>query len=558
MDPMLERYAAAPAEVKAVINVAIDARRLGHANRLPERLLLEAAPGYIGDQAWDRLDDGWAVQALHAAALDWRGLDGPFTRIKPSPGQRLADGPVFRLSDVIEQEGSRTRRYVAPPAEFWAAAALHAHSSDLNALSNAAQIRGRYRHAAALYLKAADAGHIAALAELAQIRKEAGDREGAIQLYRLATRRYEQGAAEGDTTALMELAHRRPDAGNLAEAEHLYQRAADAGATQVLWQLTQLRERAGDRAGAEQLVFRAADAGFTWPLLKLAEMRTPTVHVDAYTTSEEYDEMRTEALDAETAEVEKLYQQARSTGHTWAMRERQLIGDGRGPAHKQHQTNDKMRAQKLSQRPEYDAWALRDLARARERTGDHIAAEQLAVRAADAGHTWVLIDLARIRESAGDHAGATRLAVMATGLGATGALNDLAIMREEAGDYARATQLYEQAADAGYNRALRHLVRVRERAGDQAGAEQWTVRAAEVGITDALQDLAHMREETGNLAGAERLFHKSADGGETGALRSLVRIRERMGDGAGAERLRRFGLDAGGNIAAPWTITETS
>ena len=49
---LLKRYETVPAEAKALIDVAIDARRLGHANRLPERLLLDAAVGYIDDETF--------------------------------------------------------------------------------------------------------------------------------------------------------------------------------------------------------------------------------------------------------------------------------------------------------------------------------------------------------------------------------------------------------------------------------------------------------------------------------------------------------------------------
>jgi hypothetical protein len=70
----VDRYRAAPPEAKALIDAAVDARRFGHANRLPERLLLDAAPGYIDSYTWDQLRDDWAAQALKTMTEDWRGL----------------------------------------------------------------------------------------------------------------------------------------------------------------------------------------------------------------------------------------------------------------------------------------------------------------------------------------------------------------------------------------------------------------------------------------------------------------------------------------------------
>ena len=116
---LLERYRAAPPEAKALIDAAVDARRFGHANRLPERLLLDAAPGYIDSDTWDQLGGDWAAEAFQAVTQDWRGLPGPLTRIRPRPGETPVGGPEYKLADVLEQAGSRDRRYVGPPRRVW-------------------------------------------------------------------------------------------------------------------------------------------------------------------------------------------------------------------------------------------------------------------------------------------------------------------------------------------------------------------------------------------------------------------------------------------------------
>jgi hypothetical protein len=253
---LLERYETAPAEAKALIDAAIDARRLGHANRLPERLLLDAAVGYIDDETWDRLGDGWSVLALRTVSEDWRGLSGPLTQIRPRPGEPVPSCPAYRLADILEQAGARARRLIAPPKEFWIAATHHGNTDDLGTIGDAAWIRGRYRHAAALFLRAADADRISGLLALAKKREEAGDPAEAERLYRLA-------ADAGDAGALQVLAKRQEQAGNHTEAERLAVRAAQAGDTGALIELAERRDQAGNHTEAERLAVRAAQAGDT-------------------------------------------------------------------------------------------------------------------------------------------------------------------------------------------------------------------------------------------------------------------------------------------------------
>ncbi|TMQ92810.1 hypothetical protein ETD83_26635 [Actinomadura soli] len=76
--------------------------------------------------------------------------------------------------------------------------------------------------------------------------------------------------------------------------------------------------------------------------------------------------------------------------------------------------------------------------------------------------------------------------------------------------------------------------------------------AADAGHIRALTDLAWLREEAGDYAEAERLYRQAADAGESGALTDLARLREWAGDPESGERFRRFGLDAEGEIEAPW------
>jgi hypothetical protein len=70
---LLERYRNAPPAARALINAAMDARRLGHGLYLPRSLLEAAVPGYLTDQQWDELRDDWLEQALVYCAAPCRG-----------------------------------------------------------------------------------------------------------------------------------------------------------------------------------------------------------------------------------------------------------------------------------------------------------------------------------------------------------------------------------------------------------------------------------------------------------------------------------------------------
>ncbi|MFE3716109.1 helix-turn-helix domain-containing protein, partial [Bacillus subtilis] len=140
-------YSASPA-ARAVIEVAMDARRLGHRNALPWMLLCEGAPYYMSDDDWNSLEDNWFEQALADLGTSCKGAPGPITRIRPRPplkrttGHTLhgpnqhelaSDQPIFQLADYLDQYGRKHRADTIPPSGFWAAVTRHAHSEDQSA-----------------------------------------------------------------------------------------------------------------------------------------------------------------------------------------------------------------------------------------------------------------------------------------------------------------------------------------------------------------------------------------------------------------------------------------
>ncbi|WP_234436326.1 hypothetical protein [Streptomyces sp. NRRL S-813] len=258
----------------AVITAAMDARRLGHTSPLPAALLKAAAPGYLTGQQRAAADpDTWFADALAYAQERVMGVAAALEPVGDPDGMgALPD--VYRLSDYLDHHARTIRNESFPPGSFWTAARDHAAgTSDVEALAEAADHRGRYRIAADLYQRAADAGGPGALAELAWRRGRTGDLDGAEHLY-------QRLIDAGDTGALAELAHLRQRAGDLDGAETLAQRAADAGDTGPLVELAWRRGEAGDLDGAERLARRAADTGNINALVRLARRREEAGDLD--------------------------------------------------------------------------------------------------------------------------------------------------------------------------------------------------------------------------------------------------------------------------------------
>ncbi|MEU9529073.1 hypothetical protein AB0D58_27280 [Streptomyces sp. NPDC048210] len=395
---------------RALLEAAMDARRLGTGLHLPQAFLTAAAADYLSDHDYDQLTDDWAEQAYAELAEQVHGKQAPLRRTTPRPTRRppipTTDastikpppaGPVFRLADYLEQHGRTTRRRLCPPASFWHAAHTHlTHPDDLNHLADAAGDRHRLQWSRYLLQRAGDRGSTKALAHLAQIYEEAGDRDGAEALAR-------QAADHGDGHALARLAGLREEAGDRDGAEALARQAADHGDGHALYRLADMRKKAGDRNSAEDLYRQAADHGAPSALAHLARMRE-------------------EAGDRDSAE--DLYRQAADHGAPSALTR------------------------------------LARLAGLREEAGDRDGAEALARQAADHDDGHALARLALRREEAGDRDGAEALARQAADHGDGSALYFLAWVREVAGDRNSAEDLYRQAADYGHRYTMAHLAPV--------------------------------------------------------------------------------------------------
>ncbi|REH30701.1 TPR repeat protein [Kutzneria buriramensis] len=482
---LLRRYEQGTPPVRALLEAAMDARRLGVGLHLEQAFLIDAASDYFADQDYDQRAEDWAEAAFADLARPVHGKQAPLRRTavrrvrRPGMAPVPAAGVVFRLADYLEQHGRATRRRKCPPGSFWDAAHTYlTDAGDLNNLAEAAYRRCRLQWAHHLRQRAADAGHPDALQALARLREEDRDLKGAEALYRRA-------ADAGKNDALIALARLREEDRDLEGAEAFYRRAVDAGQAYALIALARLREQAGDREGAEALARQAIDAVVDpFALDRLARLRE-------------------EAGDREGAEA--LARQAPDAGHPFA---------------------------------------LRSLAQIRMEAGDLEGAEALYRGAADAGNSDALAALAWIRMEVGDLEGAEALYRRAVKAGYPAALPELARIRKKMGDLGDSAALYRRAVDAGYPTALPELARIRKEAGDLAVSTAFYSGIGDARNTDALAVVARMREEAGDVEGAEALYRRVADAGGAYFLRMMGRMREEAGDLEAAEALYNRATEA--------------
>ncbi|MBB4755186.1 tetratricopeptide repeat protein [Actinoplanes lobatus] len=522
--PALEdRYRTAPPAARAILQVAIDARRLGYPVALPHALLEQAAPGYLTDHDWDACGDDWLEQALAYTAQPCKGARSPLTRIRPRHGEPPSAGgqPCYRLADYLEQLGRTERASVYPPDSLWQAfsttdidPAATVDPVVLRRLGNQAGSRLRLQEAIRLYLKAADLGDADALTSIAGVLEGAGETVGAERLYQLAL-------DGGSVSAAVALAQRCERAGNLDDAMVLYQRAATRGDGASLLRAADLCRNAGDLTGAEALCRQAVDRRVSGGLLALAGIRDRL---------------------GDDAACEALLEQGADAGETFAL---QFL------VHRRVMREDLAGAESLCRtytaRGSSEAWMV--WAGLRERCDDFMGAEAYYRQAAIYGMPDAVIALARMHAEIGDVDGATNLYRQAVDLGSGKAWRPLARLMLDAGDMAGVEEVCREAAHRGQPHLLFWLAGLREGSGDDVGADELRLLAADHGDMDALHELAEVRVEAGDPAGAMAMYLRAVDLGDRGAGFAWARLLTAIGDGRSAQQLTRFGLTGDGRFA---------
>ncbi|MFF4362830.1 helix-turn-helix domain-containing protein [Streptomyces sp. NPDC001604] len=508
---LLHRFRTASPPARAILNTAMDARRLGVGLHLPLAFLTDAAVDYLTDREYDALSPDWAEKALAELAAPVHGRLAPLQRARRRPSRRAPGAPrdqdtthgvVYRLADYLEQHGLAERRCLCPPASFWEAAHHHLTDvQDLGRLAHAAETRHRLQWAYHLY-KRVDPWF--ALKRQVVFRLRAGDRGGAAELL-------SEAAAEGSRAALFELVDLRLGSGDMRGAEELLAQPAASGDPRALRELAVLRERAGDVKAAVQLLTAAADAGDTSALVDLARLRR------AAGDDEDAERLLSQAADSGDAIAQAML-------HSEGVRRGRQELRGRRP--RRAEVSVEAGAEPLPRQPG---------------ARDDQAADQPLAQAAEAGQPWAAVELARRRQQAGDLQGAEQFLKNAAAAGHQWAVIQLARLRHAAGDREGAEQLLTEGADKGEPTAFFEIARIRRAAGDLPGAEQALNRADETGHPQALIELFLLLTATGEDARAEDTVKRALNAGKAWG-----------GTGRDVFRMWSYGLDPDGTPTPPW------
>ncbi|WP_405144334.1 hypothetical protein OG589_41535 [Sphaerisporangium sp. NBC_01403] len=274
---VLDRYRAADVGERALLDAAIDARRLGHGRLLPRVLLEEAAEGYLSDQQLDTLSDHWLERAF-AYATDHnpcRGARAPLTvPRRRRTAQRADEGQVlYAVSDYLHQMGYTERQAVAIPAGVWDALIGHADCASLAPLGQEAETRSLYHCAFRLYVAAAEAGYADGLdLAISLLRKLDRTDEAIVWLQERST--------AGDDSAVGRAAQLMDDHGHGTEALAWLRRLAEAGNHVALGLAVDRLMRADHGAEAIGWAQMRAQAGAPGAALLVAELLCRAGRID--------------------------------------------------------------------------------------------------------------------------------------------------------------------------------------------------------------------------------------------------------------------------------------
>ncbi|QZZ31046.1 hypothetical protein A7X85_36705 [Streptomyces sp. ST1015] len=509
----LERYETGSPAARAVLQAAMDARRLGHGLELPHAFLKDAAAAYLTSLQRDLARPDWFLRAVEYLSAPCRGVRGPLT---PAAGSFLPDSlepSFYRLSDFIELHARRHRQMECPSAGFWSAAVRHAGSArDKVALSREALARGRMKDAEALAMAAAEDGEGEALSMLALWLEEHDKDEDALPYFELA-------AEIGDAAAQVVLAWRYERSQRFEEAECWYRKAVESsGRFDAAVGLASVLSRRGDGTAAAHLYEAVLDRGF---------FGARVVEYQARWLADQ--DQHEQALDLATLSFRAGNSEA-FTGLAWS-----------------YMYTDTPRAIDvfLHAMKAGDRNAPRELAWVYENEGDTVRAEHFCEIAVSLGETNVLRGLGMIRRSKGDYRSAAGLLWRAYNLGVHHALPELARLREEAGELERAERLYRRLLQEGDSSAEQDLVRILETTGRTRQAEELAAGSAPL-----LEVLARARAARGEHEAAEHVLLPAIRQGNPDLLLPLAAIRRQRGDTAGAQLVLHQAQDAGVRFAA--------
>jgi hypothetical protein len=523
--PQLDRrYKQADEEQKAVLNAAIDARRVGIQAPLTDRLLGAAARGYLTTV---HSDDSWFLPALTEVTRQELAT-APLIPVLTADRRSVAG---YTVADYLLQRLTRERRSRRLSAVTWQAFCDHTQDrDDMMRLADSAAARLLYRYAEPLYRRLVDAGDQDAAERLADLLASRG------QVEELQAR-----ADAGDQLAAERLADALAARGDLEEL----QARADAHDSDAAERLAELLANRGDVEGLQA----RADANDSNAAFALAELLANRGDVEGLQARADVGDSSSAIRLADVLAARDVEQ----------LRARADVGDSFAAIRF---------AELLAARRDVEGL------RARADAGDSFAASRLADVLATRGDVEGL----RARAEAGASLAASRLAEVLAARGDVEGLRARADAGDSSADYNLAMLLVDRdieqlraRADAGDSSAAIRFAEVLAARGDVEG-----LRArADAGDSFAAMRLAELLAYRGEV----QQLRARTDTGDWMAADQLVRLLAARGDRQGVEeeifagnslmvghlvhlwyesdqdvaefnqRLRQLGLDPEGSIA---------
>ncbi|HEU5028791.1 MAG TPA: tetratricopeptide repeat protein [Spirillospora sp.] len=488
-------YRTASPAARALMDAAIDARRLGHGPYLPRSLLLAAVPGYLTRPQWEMLPDGWQDEAFGYVTdhRPCRGARAPLTPLRPGPGEN-GDAPCFRLADHLEQSGQSARLTFAAPEALWEALLAHARGPDLIRLGRQAQSRGLYRYALRFYSAAfhADPGATDAMDWAGDLHRTARRYDEALRCHRLA-------AANGDAFAWTKAAGILCESGRLDEAVKEYEDAAAAGVADALVQAADMLAEHGRHGQAMALLRRAAGSGVTEASARLGAL--PHGGGDDH-VGEAIEHLRIAAEAGDAISLDRVVTLMRDAGGVEA-----TIGWLR------------------DRRPGGEARATTMIAEVRWRAGDHQEAIDVLLPLC-AENVTAARTAAGLLASLGRGSEAIVLYRQAAEMGDVRSLREAALLLDSASRTGEAIEWLLSRAGGGDAAALDQAMRISSQAR-RTEVIDWLRERARTGDADAVRRLAQFLHEAGRLSEAIQAYRDfEGDIGAAGLRHQADLLRE--------------------------------
>lgn len=309
---------------RAVLSAAVDVRRCGHPEPIPENLLAVLADTYLtGGQRAAAVANEWFANALAWACHPVRGDIAPLAAESTHVGR--IDG--YRVSDILLDHATTSSEVGPVPMTTWHTVIKHADTAACAGICVAARRSGLMELAQYAGRRGADADDPRSLYFLATLMADSGHPEEAEALYR---RSIVVGGQEAMNSAMNNLANLLAQKGGTAEAEILYRKAIDAGSPAAIYNLAVLLARSGRMQEAEALYRRSAMDRHMSAVNNLAiiladqgDQREAEAMYRAAIDGGNVDAMNNLAVllknDGQIEEAEQLFRRAINAGHADAL-----------------------------------------------------------------------------------------------------------------------------------------------------------------------------------------------------------------------------------------------